>query len=655
MISSKLFLISAHIFIIDSYLFAPSGHLDLHNVGIQVGSTKVFLRSKAFDILERLRVQKLSRAAIIIQTKTRQYLAQAYFWKAILAILAIQSQARRIKAVNIVQRLREKKASTTIQTWWRRIVSNHYYCRVLAAVRLIQRIQRGRTGRKHYATLNRDRKATLIQRHVRMLSCYRTFVKQHNVILLLQRSYRCYLARSELKLLKAQARDLHNVREENNIVRKKNALMNAEIKELKNQIESGKALESSSSIVEELHQNIKDSEEELEQVKKNHVKTVHELETAEALVDELKLEICKANEENHAQKKTIEMSKHTYESELSALKRDLEMLREDKIRSDQANTNLLQENSRYEAEIQILKGELGETRSSLEEMKCSNTSEHVSEGAIFAPATVGQISSAGETGANNSNSRSRKMGRQSSLDIMKEISLQKDLEEARNEVECLHARLRSQGDKEDESKGISDESDVYRLQEELSKVKAELQLAISQKDSAESNASLKAVLEESAASEGMGSSKYRALEKANSELTAELDSCRAELEEKIMKDSTEALGQLKKIYIETICGLEKSEALVDEMKLEIRNVTEKNNALQKAIEMSTNAYESKLSSLLQELNNLREDESRSDETSLLQENAKYESEIASLEGELGDAKLALRREKSKKGYSLFCF
>jgi len=71
--------------------------------------------------------------------------------------------------------------------------------------------------------------------------------------------------------------------------------------------------------------------------------------------------------------------------------------------------------------------------------------------------------------------------------------------------------------------------------------------------------------------------------------------------------------------------------------------------------MSTNAYESKLSSLMQELNNLREDESRSDETSLLQETAKYESEIASLKGELGDAKLALRREKSKKGYSLFCF
>ena len=138
-------------------------------------------------------------------------------------------------------------------------------------MRLIQRIQRGHTGRKHYATLNRDRKATLIQRHVRMLSCYRTFVKQQNSTLLLQRSYRCHLARLELKLLKAQARDLCNVREENSIVRKKNALMKAEIKELKNQIKSGKGLESSSLIVEELHKNTKDNEEELEQVKMTHV------------------------------------------------------------------------------------------------------------------------------------------------------------------------------------------------------------------------------------------------------------------------------------------------------------------------------------------------------------------------------------------------
>ena len=46
--------------------------------------------------------------------------------------------------------------------------------------------------------------------------------------------------------------------------------MKAEIEALKNQIESDKAAH----IVEELHKNIKDNEEELEQVKKTHIKTV---------------------------------------------------------------------------------------------------------------------------------------------------------------------------------------------------------------------------------------------------------------------------------------------------------------------------------------------------------------------------------------------
>ena len=55
------------------------------------------------------------------------------------------------------------------------------------------------------------------------------------------------------------------------------------------------------------------------------------------------------------------MSKDTYESEVSSLKRDLEQLREVKITSDDADTNLLRDNSKYEAENQILKGEVGET------------------------------------------------------------------------------------------------------------------------------------------------------------------------------------------------------------------------------------------------------------------------------------------------------
>ena len=113
----------------------------------------------------------------------------------------------------------------------------------------------------------------------RMLWCYRTFSKQQNATLLLQRLNCCHLARSGLKVLKAQAIDLYNVW----------AAGKDDSSLLKNQIENDKALESSSSIIEELHKNIKDNEDELEQVKKTHVKTIHELETADAFVDDLKL------------------------------------------------------------------------------------------------------------------------------------------------------------------------------------------------------------------------------------------------------------------------------------------------------------------------------------------------------------------------------
>ena len=75
-----------------------------------------------------------------------------------------------------------------------------------------------------------------------MLWCYRTFAKQQNATLLLQRLNCCHLARSGLKVLKAQAIYLYNVW----------AAGKDDSSLWKNQIENDKALESSSSIIEEL-------------------------------------------------------------------------------------------------------------------------------------------------------------------------------------------------------------------------------------------------------------------------------------------------------------------------------------------------------------------------------------------------------------------
>jgi myosin-5 len=52
---------------------------ELAKVGIQIGKTKVFLRHKAFESLERLRSQEQSRAAVKINSIFRMYLARIAF------------------------------------------------------------------------------------------------------------------------------------------------------------------------------------------------------------------------------------------------------------------------------------------------------------------------------------------------------------------------------------------------------------------------------------------------------------------------------------------------------------------------------------------------------------------------------------------------
>lgn len=43
------------------------------NVGIQVGKTKVFLSREAYDLLEKLRRQKISSSAVVLQKTARRF------------------------------------------------------------------------------------------------------------------------------------------------------------------------------------------------------------------------------------------------------------------------------------------------------------------------------------------------------------------------------------------------------------------------------------------------------------------------------------------------------------------------------------------------------------------------------------------------------
>jgi len=111
-------------------------------VGIQVGKTKVFLRQRAFDIIEKLRKGYTTIAATKIQAIARGYVCKRHYSECLEAIPQLQSFARVVLAKKRLREARNRRdrriAMVAIGIW-------------------CQRRQRGILGRTRYAKLNKIR------------------------------------------------------------------------------------------------------------------------------------------------------------------------------------------------------------------------------------------------------------------------------------------------------------------------------------------------------------------------------------------------------------------------------------------------------------------------------------------------------------------
>merc|ERR1719232_141406 len=207
--------------------------IDLVAVGLQVGKTKVFLRQKAFDSIERLRKYQMEGAAKFLQKVVRRYIAMHDYQTIRVGMIALQSICRRNIAMDYTQELREQLAATRIQTYYRRYHARKIYLATCYVAISLQRIYRGRKGRERYLALNQIRKSIIIQKYWRSYYCYTEFQKLKSSIIIekywrsyicykkyhtqkksaeiLQRAVRCYFARKELKTRKAAAKDLKHL------------------------------------------------------------------------------------------------------------------------------------------------------------------------------------------------------------------------------------------------------------------------------------------------------------------------------------------------------------------------------------------------------------------------------------------------------------
>lgn len=89
----------------------------LDEVGIQIGSTKVFLRQHAYDVIESLRSQTLELCSTLLQSTIRGYLVRNRYSRVYERIIALQAVVRGYLVCKHVER--QQTSAVTIQCMYR--------------------------------------------------------------------------------------------------------------------------------------------------------------------------------------------------------------------------------------------------------------------------------------------------------------------------------------------------------------------------------------------------------------------------------------------------------------------------------------------------------------------------------------------------------
>jgi myosin V len=235
---------------------------DLISVGIQVGKTKVFLRRRAYEIMEQLRGAKMGDAVIMIQAAGRGYVQRRDYQRTRESVIIVQCLVRKQMAVFYVHTVRRNRRAMRIQTLFRKGKARKRYGAIRAAAKWLQKVQRGRLARCQYKEMDRERKSVTIQKSWRMHLHRKSYVARMNAVVTLQCAVRSGVARKALKSLRVGARDLgaavterDELRKEVQILRQQLTLSRGSLAEAEaaaNGATSSEELQNSNKRVEEL-------------------------------------------------------------------------------------------------------------------------------------------------------------------------------------------------------------------------------------------------------------------------------------------------------------------------------------------------------------------------------------------------------------------
>ncbi|CAK7901364.1 myosin-2 [[Candida] anglica] len=179
----------------------------------QLGNTKIFFKAGMLAHFEKLRSEKLFKAAVMIQKNMRK----VFYRKKYLAIrdshINLQTLIRGYLTRLRVKTEREAHAATQIQNLIRGFLARRQFQDTMESVTTLQRHIKGLQARRAFTTMRTEKSAVTLQKSWRGLQERRNFNSQKKAAVVIQSTIRRKMAYNEFKQLKTDAKSVNHLKE----------------------------------------------------------------------------------------------------------------------------------------------------------------------------------------------------------------------------------------------------------------------------------------------------------------------------------------------------------------------------------------------------------------------------------------------------------
>jgi len=270
-----------------------------HGLSWAVGRTLVFFKLPAYERIKFARLELLVKSSTLIQADWRRKECRKMYKAIRLFNTHVQALLRTKQARVDLERRRRERAATKIQSLAKRASARRTYTRYLKRVVRIQSWRQGIIGRRKAKEHRRNVKATKIQQVWRKRQERQIYMVLMKSIHLAQERWRMHYAKSQMKKLKQEAKEVgalmaknQKAQEQTIELRKKcedleaaQLQMSAEKKTLMKQVQS--LQDQQQSLMQQMEDAKKQAEEAARQAVESS-KAAEEAEAMEALRAELK-------------------------------------------------------------------------------------------------------------------------------------------------------------------------------------------------------------------------------------------------------------------------------------------------------------------------------------------------------------------------------